>query len=404
MSLSIQQWDPYAILAIDKSRTRCYGWAPTQGRPCHNPVAGANLGQAQRLLAKISRYHPSSSETSVRLDQIAHLLLCRYRCRHQDQATSVVGEWKEKISDFADSIAEDEDDETPVQEEHTEDLRVQMAECQRLLTRVATALSTHQDAQLQFEGASIATETSPNTLSDQYVQGPEAPNAPEEPRPVGTMSEERIETEPQSTQLNPEHVQTLVRQLTLEHEASQHRRSRVVRFEEDNNTETGEGSTTSLSSSPGTMVSSGPSPEPSHLHSEQGLPDESHLTTVSPSRTSELVGGEESSVEGISPETATTVQSDTSWGHNALRYHLEVNKLFDRSHISCSRLIKNFTSPRWLVTLILYLGIFFVGYWIRGLKATPVELLGIEGPTSYQIGATAEQIRSTSQSLAVLKS
>ncbi|CAF9932291.1 MAG: hypothetical protein HETSPECPRED_008324 [Heterodermia speciosa] len=90
------QWNPYSVLDIEKSGTICYGWAPSQNRECHNPVALANRQSAERLLSIMSNVHPSDllcSET--RLEELAPLLLCRRY--HQDQATGVVRRWKKDI-------------------------------------------------------------------------------------------------------------------------------------------------------------------------------------------------------------------------------------------------------------------------------------------------------------------
>lgn len=95
MALATAHWDPYNVLDIDKSRTVCYGWAPSKGRKCHNPVAMANRQEAQRLLSKMSGLDPFITNLDTWLQELAHRILCKRN--HQDQAVGVVGQWKEKI-------------------------------------------------------------------------------------------------------------------------------------------------------------------------------------------------------------------------------------------------------------------------------------------------------------------
>ena len=92
------QWNPYDVLKIVKTRTRCYGRAPSKGRQCENPIALANREKAQQLLAEISSLDPASPNLSRHLQKLAHLLLCQRN--HQNQASDVVRQWKEDIEQF----------------------------------------------------------------------------------------------------------------------------------------------------------------------------------------------------------------------------------------------------------------------------------------------------------------
>ena len=115
-SFSIQ-WNAYEILQIDKARTRCYGWARSKGRKCENPIALRNREEAQRLLARISKLDPGSSNFDRTLRDLAHALLCQRW--HQDQATDVVRKWKDNIDQFM-SLEEEEEEEEAEEEEEEE--------------------------------------------------------------------------------------------------------------------------------------------------------------------------------------------------------------------------------------------------------------------------------------------
>ncbi|KAL8825035.1 MAG: hypothetical protein Q9191_004656 [Dirinaria sp. TL-2023a] len=113
-------WNPYDVLSIDNSRTRCCGWAPSKGRGCQNPIALANREEAQLLLAKISRLDPASPSLSRHLQKLARLLLCQRN--HQNQATGVVRQWENDIQQLL-SVEEEEEiaEEEEEEEEEAED-------------------------------------------------------------------------------------------------------------------------------------------------------------------------------------------------------------------------------------------------------------------------------------------
>ncbi|KAL8685722.1 MAG: hypothetical protein Q9218_007582, partial [Villophora microphyllina] len=92
------KWDPYEVLGIDRSRTACYGWAPSKNRSCGNPIASANREEAQSLLCKMSRLDLGTINLDRRLETVAQRLLCRHN--HQEQTANVVLNWKERIADI----------------------------------------------------------------------------------------------------------------------------------------------------------------------------------------------------------------------------------------------------------------------------------------------------------------
>ena len=410
MPLLVQQWDPYDVLDVDKTRHRCYGWAPSQKRQCNNLVAMANIEKAQRLLTKISQYNPSSDEIAIRLSQIAHCLLCRRN--HQDQATSVVRKWREKIVDFIQAMTEEEEQGSDIasEEEHTTNLQAQMAECQRLLTRVATALAEQQDAQLQFDVSSTATDTSTETIQDTSLDEREVSHLDD------ARSEEENETEHPSTELNLGHVQSLVRQIDIEHDARNTRRMRLVRFEDDNDPATALAAEGSPTASSQTLESMELSPEP---HTSDGEQDGS--MTVSSSlepqpETSELEVEKNQLVERPDPDSMTMQPSTaqrldlfgfnnvsitdvslsswsnrTAWWDNVWRSRLGLNQDVNPACPSDrSQLASRHIYPVWLFCLFLYTAMILTCYWLQTLHVGGATFLALEGSGFRQIGGTAE--------------
>ena len=94
-------WTPSDILTnIDNSSCSitCVGYAPSQGRRCHNPIAAANRQDAAKLLDQMSKLNLSSSRIDGHLEQLAPRVLCkRY---HQNQFSSVVSQWQDDLEDL----------------------------------------------------------------------------------------------------------------------------------------------------------------------------------------------------------------------------------------------------------------------------------------------------------------
>lgn len=423
MPLSVQQWDPYGVLDVDKTWHRCYGWAPSQKRQCRNLVAMANIEEAQRLLAKISQCNPSSDEIPIRLSQIAHCLLCRRN--HQDQAPSVVGDWQKKINHFVQAMNDEgeQDSDITSEEKHTTSLQAQMAECQRLLTRVATALAEQQDAQLQFETSSIATDTSTETIQGNSVDEPEVPPSND------SRSEDENETEHPSTELNLGHVQSLVRQIDLEHEARNARRPRTVRFVDDNDPATAVAAEASPTASSQTLESRELNPEPHTSKDEQDREATASSSLEPQTETSEVEVERNQLAERPNPDTTVTRQPSTAqrldlfglnevsttdeslspwsnrtaWWDNVWRNRLGHNQ---NSNPSClagrSQLARRHLYPVWLFCLFLYTGMVLTCFWLQTLHVGGASFLALEGSGFRQIGATAEGYESSATTLAII--
>ena len=100
------RWTPSDILTnIDNSSCSitCVGYAPSQGRRCHNPIAAANRQDAAKLLKQMSKLNLSSSRIDDLLEQLAPRVLCkRY---HQNQFSSMVSQWQDDLEDLQEEEA-----------------------------------------------------------------------------------------------------------------------------------------------------------------------------------------------------------------------------------------------------------------------------------------------------------
>ena len=409
-----QQWDPYPVLGIAKSRTMCYGRAPSKNRDCHNAVAEANRLEAQRLLARLSLRSPESPDVLSELSKIARCLLCRNsKCRHQDQAGSVVGKWRERISDFVQSTVEPRDDEEADEAggEHTVDVREQMAECQRLLTRVATALEAHQEAQRHFETFSVGSDSSTETIRAQSTVESETPRS----ETVRDDVEVEHATEPPAAELNLDDVQTLVRRLTLEHEASQLRRLRTVRFEEDESPRSTVGSVAPSTVSSQTLLSGNPGPGPQVSEHDQrveahpgspAMPPEvegrnnfSHGQSSSETTTSTTTGLTQTENDQPGNENEPLTSANLSLWSSGLAHARSTLFGRDRSDGACDEVwnqrelhsSRRYSNTMWLAAVALYLGLLFAWYRLQVLQTSGPRRLTLDGPMTHQIGAMAAQ-------------
>lgn len=374
------------MLGIAKSRTMCYGWAPSKNRDCHNAVAEANRLEAQRLLARLSIRSPWSADVVSDLNKIARCLLCRNAgCKHQDQAGSVEGKWREKIGDFVQSTVEPPDEDTETDEaaggEHTFDIQVQMAECQRLLTRVATALETHQEAQRRFETFSVGSDTSTDTIRAQRTAESETP------RSESARDDVEVEhtAEARATGLNLDDVQTLVMRLALENEANRLRRSRTVRFEEDESRQSVVALAASSTASSQTILSGNPDPGPHVSEPDQRAEDHSESPAILP----EVEGRNDtshgySSSETTAPMTAGLTETENDQPGND-------NECEEGWHQCQSYSSRRYANPMWLAAVALYLGVLFAWYRLQVLETSGPRRLTLDGPMMHQIGAMAGQ-------------
>lgn len=93
-------WNPTKVLGIINTdpgyqRITCIGYAPTQGRRCRNPINASNRAIIMETLDEIAYLQPDSHAVKSQLRAIAGPALCvRY---HQNQAATVVKQWKENI-------------------------------------------------------------------------------------------------------------------------------------------------------------------------------------------------------------------------------------------------------------------------------------------------------------------
>ena len=415
MPPAYQQWDPYAVLGIAKSRTMCYGWAPSKNRDCHNAVAEANRLEAQRLLTRLSRHSPSSADVISELGKIARFLLCRNSgCKHQDQAGSVVAEWRGKIRDHVQSSVEPRDGDTETDDaasgEYTVDIRAQIAECQRLLSRAAAALESHQEAQRRFETLSAGSDTSTDTIRAQSTVESETPRS----ESASSDSEVEHAAEPLATELNLDHVQTLFGQLTLEHEASRLRRPRTVRFEEDENRQGVIASANSSTASSQTVLPSEPGHEPQVSEREQRVEGQIEVPAILPEvEGRNNISDEHSSSESITPITIGVAETETgqpendseplayanlsSWS-SSLAY---ARTLFshDQSNGACdevwhqrqSQSSRRYGNFMLLAAVALYLVVLFAWYKLQVLQKSGPRRLTLDGPLRHQIGTVAGQ-------------
>ena len=104
MSTSTSQWDPEAVLGIGQvsSGITCVGYAHSKNRRCHNAIAAENRERATNLLKQMSKMDVSSPEVEKSVEKslkdLAGFLLCKNN--HQDQSSSFVGIWRNKIKGF----------------------------------------------------------------------------------------------------------------------------------------------------------------------------------------------------------------------------------------------------------------------------------------------------------------
>lgn len=116
------QWNPYDVLDINKSHTRCCGWARAKGRTCHMPIAMANCLRGQQILSKISEIDPTTGNLSKLLKRLAKKLLCKRW--HRYQAKDVVKRWKGNIEKLIQGrraeVEEEEKEEDREEEEEKE--------------------------------------------------------------------------------------------------------------------------------------------------------------------------------------------------------------------------------------------------------------------------------------------
>lgn len=93
----------YEVLQIGdiNSQFTCFGYAPSKGRRCHNPIAIANRQNAIALLYQMSRDGTSSANMQYMeymLQSLASRILCKRN--HQNQAPYLVDRWLHEIERY----------------------------------------------------------------------------------------------------------------------------------------------------------------------------------------------------------------------------------------------------------------------------------------------------------------
>jgi hypothetical protein len=82
----------------------CVGWARTQGRQCHNIIAGHNRSAACALLDRGTRRFQSGQAIGNILTELTPLVLCRRW--HQNQAVEMRDKWARKVAQFEERLRE----------------------------------------------------------------------------------------------------------------------------------------------------------------------------------------------------------------------------------------------------------------------------------------------------------
>lgn len=416
MALAFQLWDPYNVLDIDKSRTRCYGWAPSKGRQCENPVAMANRDEAHRLLAKISRREASSDVVSRILDQVAHCLLCRRN--HQDQATSVVDRWERRIDTFTESstVEGDEEETTSTrndEEEPREDLRRQMTEMHRVLRRVEIALSANLEAQRHREALSPATDSQRDPVEASRGQTSNSGDS----RDNQSSTQDNAESQPGL--LNIGHVQSLAKQLSLDYEASQQQDPPMSTIETAIGSSPMAGSATGQSDSSQTVIGT----ELKELDRELPVSEDPPVTAVSTSETKEVgtdryratespvtvvgettVAADRQAIEpryGLSNTrndifafaTLPPRNDDTFRIDSLLTYKALHKKTWDESRPPPMIPQASWhTKPLWLIAALFYIGVVSLHYLLNPHQ-TVGALSSLPGPVMHWKGAEAKPLQ-----------
>lgn len=100
MPSHVSLWDPEDVLEIGQvsSGVTCVGYARTQRRRCHNPIAVVNRQRAFNILLRMSRMDLSAPGVDDSLLQLARLLICIRN--HQNQVQEVVAKWRSRIQRF----------------------------------------------------------------------------------------------------------------------------------------------------------------------------------------------------------------------------------------------------------------------------------------------------------------
>ena len=398
------QWDPYAVLNINKSRSRCYGWAPSKGRLCENPISITSRNEAHRLISRIARLDPSDDEVMELLSHVARCLLCRNR--HQGQATSVLDRWEQRIETVTESSTvegdgEEEEEENEIVDETTRlDQRRQMTEIHEILRRIETALVANQRR--------VGMATSANNNQNDPVNRPEVPLR-------GSQTNEADSAGLSPNQSSIHHLQSPVRQLATENEPSQQRGNSLPMDEAGDATGITAGTVTSRNSSPQTLMGD----EPNEQGSVQQATEEAFLAAVTLPDTDDFVRardhGNESSATEIEDTLPSLEQERAEMRPRSFRAErdgstpiaslprkddtlVERHKVFGQDIFQGFRLPnttlqgRRNTNTLWLTTLIVYIGVVTIWH-LLGLNQMYPRFLGLPDSVSHVGDTAAEPLR-----------
>ncbi|KAL3470167.1 hypothetical protein BJX99DRAFT_264488 [Aspergillus californicus] len=76
----------------------CAGYAPSQGRRCHNPTNARGRREARSLLNEGTDYLHEGYNINEILEYLAPYVLCTRW--HQNQASGLVARWKKMVGDY----------------------------------------------------------------------------------------------------------------------------------------------------------------------------------------------------------------------------------------------------------------------------------------------------------------
>ena len=384
------QWDPYTVLNINKTRSRCYGWAPSKGRLCENPISMLNHNEAHRLISRIARLSPSDEEVMELLSHVARCLLCRNP--HQDQATSVLDRWEQRIDIVTETSTVEGDEEEDEEEERIEseegipsaDRGTQMTEIHEILRRIEAALVANQRR--------VEISTSADSIQSDSDSRPEIP-------PSGSHTNEAADAGLSHSQSSLHHIDVPVRQPSREDVNSRNSSPQTLTGDNSNKPESIQQTTNKSFLAAVTL------PETDYSVTDRDYDDRSSDTVIEGT----LLGLELERAE-MGP-SSSEVESKAS---TATAYPPPKNDVSEKRHdifghgfrLPDATLQARWnTNPLWLTILIVYIGA--VTFWdLLGRKETYLPFLGLPQPGLNIKHTAAEPLRldgPSPQSLEMLK-
>ncbi|KLJ10319.1 hypothetical protein EMPG_14300 [Blastomyces silverae] len=203
------------VLDVHPQDATCIGFAPSQNRGCRNRTRADNRARAERILRGGTDILHAGESLDGPLASLAPLLLCYL---HKNQASGIVEEWQEEVSQHRSSISQQR-----VEDQRSNDELRQLDddELHRLIAGVTAALQARRQPQpqpqrtdarppttsrtaipqLQRSGLSSPRARSPFTAPTTQVSGPVVRR--EEHRERENSNPPQSRTEPAQTQQAP---------------------------------------------------------------------------------------------------------------------------------------------------------------------------------------------------------